>query len=181
MLLVAPSAGLLAAMHAHHLTRLLLVRAGLGLQAVVEDWYFQMYYDDLPIWGFIGKVEKIIPKQGDPLYKYSLFTHMAFEVKYNGDRIIEINLLTDPKHTVDISEDVVNVDVKFTYSVKWSATAVDFKDRLQRYERLPLNPTHVQVNSQKRGYADAGPAACFLAGVTVQQLCRLRLWSSAPE
>jgi hypothetical protein len=25
-------------------------------QAVMDDWYFQMYYDDLPVWGFIGKV-----------------------------------------------------------------------------------------------------------------------------
>ena len=26
-------------------------------KAVKEDYYFQMYYDDLPIWGFIGKVK----------------------------------------------------------------------------------------------------------------------------
>ncbi|KAK4749087.1 hypothetical protein SAY87_026536 [Trapa incisa] len=26
--------------------------------AVAMDYYFQMYYDDLPIWGFIGKVDK---------------------------------------------------------------------------------------------------------------------------
>eukprot|EP00878_Enallax_costatus_P011698 GHUV01012213.1.p1 GENE.GHUV01012213.1~~GHUV01012213.1.p1 ORF type:complete len:157 (+),score=23.99 GHUV01012213.1:127-597(+) len=25
-------------------------------KAVMDDWYFQMYYDDLPVWGFIGKV-----------------------------------------------------------------------------------------------------------------------------
>jgi len=29
---------------------------------VRDDWYFQMYYDNLPVWGFVGKVEKIIPK-----------------------------------------------------------------------------------------------------------------------
>jgi hypothetical protein len=28
----------------------------LSMQAVRDDWYFQMYYDDLPVWGFIGKV-----------------------------------------------------------------------------------------------------------------------------
>lgn len=32
-------------------------------QAVEDDWYFQMYYDDLPVWGFIGKTEKIIKNQ----------------------------------------------------------------------------------------------------------------------
>ena len=29
-------------------------------KAVEEDYYFQMFYDDLPLWGFLGKVEKII-------------------------------------------------------------------------------------------------------------------------
>ena len=42
----------------------------LSNKAVRDDWYFQMYYDDLPIWGFVGKIEKVIPKAGDPLYKY---------------------------------------------------------------------------------------------------------------
>jgi hypothetical protein len=29
-------------------------------KSVKDDYYFQMYYDDLPIWGFIGKIEKIL-------------------------------------------------------------------------------------------------------------------------
>ena len=29
-------------------------------RAVKNDYYFQMSFDDLPIWGFIGKVEKIM-------------------------------------------------------------------------------------------------------------------------
>ena len=38
----------------------------------------QMYYDDLPVWGFIGKVEKVV-KTGTR--KYFLFTHFHFEVR----------------------------------------------------------------------------------------------------
>ena len=34
---------------------------------------------------------------------------MHFEIAYNGDRIIEINVSTDPSQVVDISEDVVKV------------------------------------------------------------------------
>lgn len=26
--------------------------------AIEEDWYFNMYYDDLPVYGFIGKVRE---------------------------------------------------------------------------------------------------------------------------
>ena len=40
--------------------------------AMQKDYYFQMYYDDMPIWGFIGKVEK--EGKVDPSeYKYFLF------------------------------------------------------------------------------------------------------------
>ncbi len=47
-----------------------------------------MYYDDLPVWGFIGKVEKLI-KTGvrKPVLKYYLFTHLHFEMYYNADKV----------------------------------------------------------------------------------------------
>lgn len=57
------------------------------------------------------QVEKIIPKAGQPEYKYYLFTHIDFDIKYNGDRVIEINVLTDPGQAVDISEDAQGVKV----------------------------------------------------------------------
>ena len=54
-------------------------------KAVKDDYYFQMYYDDLPIWGFIGKIEKIL-KPGAPEMRYYLFTHVHFDISYNRDR-----------------------------------------------------------------------------------------------
>ena len=116
-----------------------------------DDWYFQMYYDDLPVWGFVGKVEKVIPKAGDPTYRYFLFTHVGFDIKYNGDRVIEVNVLTDPARVVDISEGAGAVEAEFTYSARWAPTAVAYEDRLQRYERFPLNPVHLEVRSRTRG------------------------------
>lgn len=29
-------------------------------QAVLDDFYFQMYYDNLPIWGFIGALHSLV-------------------------------------------------------------------------------------------------------------------------
>lgn len=43
-----------------------------------------MFLDDLPIWGFVGKVEKIVHTGETPLIKYYLFTHIHFEIRYNG-------------------------------------------------------------------------------------------------
>jgi hypothetical protein len=56
-----------------------------------------MYYDDLPIWGFIGKVEKA---PGSEEHKYYIFTHVHFDINYNRDKVIEINVATDPNALV---------------------------------------------------------------------------------
>jgi hypothetical protein len=72
-------------------------------------------------------------------------------------RVIEINLVTDPAHVVDISEGAKPPgEVSFSYSVTWEATAVPFEDRLARYERLPLNPVHLEVGGRGAGRAERG-------------------------
>jgi hypothetical protein len=48
---------------------------------------------------------------------------------------------------VDISENVGEVKAKFSYSVKWTPTTISFENRLQRYERFPLNPVHLEVRA----------------------------------
>lgn len=90
-----------------------------------------MYYDDLPVWGFIGKMEKLI-RQGKSELRYFLFTHISFDIKYNKDNVIEINISTNPDHAVDISENTTNVKVKFTYSVRWTSVSTPWEKRLQR-------------------------------------------------
>jgi hypothetical protein len=103
-----------------------------------------MYYDDLPVWGFIGKMEKII-LHGQSEIRYYLFTHIEFDIKYNGDKIIEINVSTNPEQAVDITNDDPSLTVKFTYSVRWIPVSTPWEKRLQRYERFPLNPVHLEV------------------------------------
>ena len=75
-------------------------------RAVRDDYYFQMFYDDLPLWGFLGKVERPVRAgvsnraSDDRLF---LFTHTHFDVLYNGDRVIRIDVSTDPMAEVDIT------------------------------------------------------------------------------
>jgi metal-sulfur cluster biosynthetic enzyme len=82
--------------------------------------------------------------------RYFLFTHIDFDIKYNGDNVIEINVSTDPQAAVDISDGVGEVSVKFTYSVRWTPTTTTYDKRLQRYERFPLNPVHLEVRVRER-------------------------------
>ncbi|KAF6165948.1 hypothetical protein GIB67_012845 [Kingdonia uniflora] len=112
--------------------------------SVRNEFYFQMYYDNLPLWGFIGKVEDpwILNATGP---RYYLFKHVNFDILFNKDRVIEIYAFNDPNHAVDISEDN-ETNIQFTYSVFWKATSAEFEKRMQRYSKSSLLPKHFQIH-----------------------------------
>lgn len=112
--------------------------------AVSKDYYFQMYYDDLPIWGFLGKVDK--EGKDDPSeYKYYLFKHLHFEILYNKDRVVEVSVKSDPDALVDLTEDK-EVEVELTYSVKWKATEIPFEKRMEKYSQSSSLPHHLEIH-----------------------------------
>ena len=104
-----------------------------------------MYYDDLPVWGFIGKVEKVV-KTG--ARKHFLFTHFHFEVSYNDDEVIEINVSSDPQRTVDITDVGKGLKVDFSYSIKWKKTAITYEHRMDRYSRYSFLPQHLEASAR---------------------------------
>lgn len=112
--------------------------------AVAKDYYFQMYYDDLPVWGYIGKVEKQ-EKANPSEYKYYLFNHIHFDVLYNNDRVIEINVGTDSNALVDVTVDKEMV-VEFMYSVKWKETNIPFERRMEKYSKSSSSPHHLEIH-----------------------------------
>ncbi len=112
--------------------------------AVKKDYYFQMYYDDLPIWSFIGKVDK--DGKADPSeYKYYLFKHIQFEVSYNKDRVIEIVSRMDPQSVVDLTEDK-EVEAEFMFTVKWKETETPFEKRMEKYSQSSSLPHHLEIH-----------------------------------
>ncbi|KAM7271860.1 hypothetical protein ACFE04_031074 [Oxalis oulophora] len=112
--------------------------------AFEKDYYFQMYYDDLPIWGFIGKVVK--EGKCDPSdFKYYLYKHIVFEILYNKDRVVEINARMDPHSVVDVTEDT-EVDVEFMYAVKWKETDTLFEKRMDKYSMSSSLPHHLEIH-----------------------------------
>ena len=106
--------------------------------AVKQDYYFQMYYDDLPLWGFIGKLDVTE-------MKYYLFTHILFEVLYNEDKVIEISIVSDKNNVVDITDEK-EVEVDFKYSVKWKETDKPFEKRMEKYSKYSFLPQHLEIH-----------------------------------
>eukprot|EP00494_Astrolonche_serrata_P024287 UN24545 len=88
-----------------------------------------MYLDDLPIWGMVGEM---IPSESNPeVLEPYVYTHKSFEIGYNSDRIIEVNLTSE--EPVLLNEGDSEREIKMTYSVTWKK--VDDKKFSERFHR----------------------------------------------
>ena len=47
---------------------------------VKNHYWYQMYLDDLPIWGIVGEID-------DKADNYYVWTHKKFEIGYNDDQV----------------------------------------------------------------------------------------------
>ncbi|KAF5795388.1 putative nonaspanin (TM9SF) [Helianthus annuus] len=112
--------------------------------AIEKDYYMQLYFDDLPVWAFIGRMQKNYTNEGTDSISI-LTTHFDFEVFFNKDRVIEVNLRTDYNSLAYVTEDK-EVDVAFTYSVGWKMTQQPFDKRMEKYVGYLILPHHLSVH-----------------------------------
>jgi transmembrane 9 superfamily protein 3 len=87
--------------------------------AITNNYWFQMYLDDLPIFGGVGDVIDD---------KHYIFAHKKFIVTYNEDRVIQVNLTNENLVPVESGE-----KIEFTYSVNWYPSNIPFEDRFDYY------------------------------------------------
>ncbi|KAI9087924.1 hypothetical protein K1719_030254 [Acacia pycnantha] len=130
---------------------------------VQKDYYYEMYYDDLRVWGFIGAVHwGEYPSDK----KYYLYNHIHFEIFYNKDRVIQIQPLTMRSTLVDLAEDK-EIDVEFLYSAEWKETDTPFEKRRNIYY-LPFSSSYwfSIINTCGATLLQTG----FLAAVTLRVL-----------
>jgi len=106
--------------------------------AIRHHFWYELFMDDLPIWGFIGEFvfgANQVPAlrnhtgHGDHTEMQSyIYTHRRFDISYNGDQIIMVNLTSENPQAIK-----QDTDLEFTYSVKWEPTDVKFTHRFERY------------------------------------------------
>ncbi|PON83757.1 Nonaspanin [Trema orientale] len=90
-----------------------------------------MYYDDLPMWSFLGKIDNQGSASMDD-YKYLLYTHIRFQILFNKDRIIDISARIRTSESVDLTEDKETY-VEFVYTVYWKKVDFLFEERMAKY------------------------------------------------
>lgn len=119
--------------------------------AAEDQWFYQMYVDDLPVWGMVGEmlpdleaakgehfgndlshleaaVAKHEEKRGE--LKPYVYTRRTLQVSYNGDRIIKVDLTSEPASLTAVK---VGGILKFELDIQWSQTNIPFHSRFDRY------------------------------------------------
>lgn len=96
------------------------------IYAVKNQYWYQMYIDDLPLWGVVGKEED---------KEYYIYTHKKFEIGYNGKQIVDVNLSSHKKELLK-----TGAVLTFTYEVIWKSSSVKFENRFDKY----LDPNFFQ-------------------------------------
>ena len=69
-----------------------------------------MYLDDLPIWGIVGEIDDK-DKDND---NYYIWTHKKFEIGYNDDQIVDVNLTSEGRTKLQLGQSLA-----FSYEVIW--------------------------------------------------------------
>lgn len=123
-------------------------------QAVQHRWFYQMYLDDLPVWGMVGELlpespAKIGPgdlkiKEKDDLSRLDhvedvsdlnglvpyVYTTRNLIIRYNNDQIVEVDLTSDPSMLQKVE---VGVSLEFSLHIRWEVTEEQFHSRFDRY------------------------------------------------
>jgi len=127
-------------------------------QAIDEDYYFEMLVDGLPIWGYVGLIhtptaEYLLQNPAsfasledlDLGTKRYLYTHLVFNIEYNGDHIVSVELTTSPSHRLDISE-TREVEVDFSYEVNWQESDAKYENRIEKYQKAEFLPATYEIH-----------------------------------
>lgn len=108
--------------------------------AVQNSYFFEMYVEDLPMWGYVGDEDY------DVAGKSYLFPHLNFKFGMNEDRIVSATINTDVDKMVEITDTEKPIKVDFTYSVEFFKDDLPWKRRMRRYEHSAFMPHAIEIH-----------------------------------
>lgn len=141
--------------------------------AIEEEWYGELFIDDMPMWVYIGEGESEDFLLGHTdKSKHFLYTHLHFVLGYNGDKVVSANVTASPDNKADItSHDPTHaglpslgeshgspgssshshgggkpITVKFSYSVEWVPSSVKPEERMDVYSQHTFMPAALEIH-----------------------------------
>jgi len=101
------------------------------IHAIKNKYWYQMYVDDLPLWGMVGDMLGETDKETE--LKPHIYTKKSFTFAYNGEHIIEVNLTSEEPEYLSEFQPGKPQTLTMTYSVQWTPSTKTFKNRFDRY------------------------------------------------
>jgi len=93
--------------------------------AIDNQYWYELFLDDLPMWGMVGEV---LRDDAHSRMEKHIFTHRSLNIAYSGSRVIEVNLTSENPVPIEIGK-----KLEFTYSVNWKVSDKSFEQRFDRY------------------------------------------------
>lgn len=128
--------------------------------AIKNLYSYQMYLDDLPIEGLIGEYKL----NNDGAESYYLYTRKDFRIGYNGKMIVDVNVSASSNYM----ELRPNEELRFTYTLLWVPSEIQFKDRFDKY----LDPTVFKPRIHWFSIFNSFMMVLFLVGLVTMILMR---------
>eukprot|EP01025_Chloroclados_australasicus_P011054 TRINITY_DN14795_c0_g3_i1.p1 TRINITY_DN14795_c0_g3~~TRINITY_DN14795_c0_g3_i1.p1 ORF type:complete len:597 (-),score=48.61 TRINITY_DN14795_c0_g3_i1:439-2229(-) len=94
-------------------------------RVIRQHYWYEFFIDDLPVWGFVGDLKW---PEGEKAPQELIYLHKHFDIGYNENRIIQVNLTSSNPTLLE-----ENKDIEYTYSVAWSQVDIPFRKRFERY------------------------------------------------
>lgn len=116
-------------------------------EAVEDQYYFEMFLDDLPLYGYVGETlnEDLLLGHTEESQHF-IYPHLHFTITYNEDRIVSADVSVNPSDKVDITNHEPTT-VTFTYSVTWNETSeIIFEERENYGLNYSFLPNHIEVH-----------------------------------
>ena len=116
-------------------------------EAIHNNYFFEMFIEDLPMWGYIGDFEDedaiLGEMEGSHTY---LFPHLHFKVGTNQGQIVSAVVTTERDRRVDITNVHKPTTVQFSYSVEWQQDDLPWKKRMSRYADSRFLPGSFEIH-----------------------------------
>ena len=117
-------------------------------EAIHNNYFFEMFVEDLPMWGYIGDFEDedaiLGEMEGSRTY---LFPHLHFKIGTNNDQIVSLTVTTERDRRVDITNVNKPTTVQFSYSVEWhEESELTWKKRMTRYSDSRFLPGGFEIH-----------------------------------
>lgn len=117
-------------------------------EAIHNNYFFEMFVEDLPMWGYVGDIEnedEILGEVEGQSHTY-LFPHMHFKLGYNRNQIVSATVTTERDRRVDITNVEKPTPVQFSYSVEWVEDDIPWKMRMTRYADSRFLPGSFEIH-----------------------------------